>query len=469
MHDFDYVLVGSGPSAAAFLLSDNYKSKSSKFCILDVAFDYKKKFNQEPSKKKLYELHDIHNKTYYGDSLATKKIPKYEFPSNLEISNSYAYGGLSNVWGGACSHYNYDDLEMMGLKINQKYYNLVNKVLNIGQFTFPKESKMLNVYSRLKNNNNTNIYVEPSLLAVNFKKLEPNCSGLYGSSNGAIYNSRETFMNHKGDATISPNTLLDKIIYESSGNIILQIINTNSGERSKIKTKKLILGCGAINTSKLLLKSFKDIESIHIKDSQGFKIPIIDVTLSGLLRKSHDEIELTNFYLKTKINEFRVHGQLYFSGEYIKNQISKQYHIPRIFLSNLLNIIYIYQGYLPSIHSSIGKLTIRNSKFHLTTIKEYDKKFLYELININDYFLRKSKLFQINFMKDISDIFSVYHFGAISLLSNDKNIELDTYDGSIAGYEDIHIIDSSILKDLPSGPLTSIVMANAVNISDKIL
>ena len=52
MHDFDYVLVGSGPSAAAFLLSDNYKSKSSKFCILDVAFDYKKKFNQEPSKKK---------------------------------------------------------------------------------------------------------------------------------------------------------------------------------------------------------------------------------------------------------------------------------------------------------------------------------------------------------------------------------------------------------------------------------
>lgn len=469
MHDFDYVLVGSGPTAVAFLLSDNYKLKSSKFCILDVAFDYKNKFDKEPGKKKLYELHDIHNKTYYGDSLATKKIPRYEFPSNLEISNSYAYGGLSNVWGAACSNYSHDDLEMMGIKINQKYYNLVNKILNIEQFNFPKKSKMLNVYSRLEKNNNSNIYVEPALLAVDFKKLESDCSGLYGSHNGAIYNSRETFENYKGDATISPNTLLDKIIYESSENIILQTINTHTGERSKIKTKKLILGCGAINTSKLLLKSFEDIESIHIRDSQGFRIPIIDITLAGLLRKSYDKIELTNFYLKTKIDDFLIHGQLYFSGEYVINQLSKQHHIPKIFLSNLLNIMYIYQGYLPSIYSSIGKLMIRSNKFNLTIVKKYDKTLLYKLIGLNDYFLRKSKLFQIKFMSDISDIFSVYHFGAISLQSKYKNIELNASDGSISGYEGIHIIDASILKNLPSGPITSIVMANAVNISDKIL
>ena len=469
MHDFDYVLVGSGPTASAFLLSDNYKLKSSKFCILDVAFDYKNKFNQEPSKKKLYELHDIHNKTYYGDSFATKEIPRYEFPSNLEISNSYAYGGLSNVWGAACSSYNFDDLEMMGLKINKKYYNLVNRVLSIEQFNFPKKSKMLNLYSRLERNNNENIYVEPSLLAVDFKRLESGCSGLYGSCNGAIYNSRETFMNHKGEATISPNTLLDKIIYESSENIILETINTHSGEKSKIKTKKLILGCGAINTSKLLLKSFKDVESIHIRDSQGFRIPLIDITLAGLFGKSYDETELTNFYLKTKVDEFLVHGQLYFSGEYVKNQISKQYHIPKILLSNLLNIMYIYQGYLPSKYSSIGKLMIRNNKFDFKTVKKYDKKFLHKLVNYNNHFFRKSKLFQMNVMRDISDIFSVYHFGAISLLSNDKKIELSASDGSISGYEDIHVIDASILKNLPSGPITSIVMANAVNISDKIL
>ena len=54
-------------------------------------------------------------------------------------------------------------------------------------------------------------------------------------------------------------------------------------------------------------------------------------------------------------------------------------------------------------------------------------------------------------------------------LSNDKKIELSASDGSISGYEDIHVIDASILKNLPSGPITSIVMANAVNISDKIL
>ena len=123
----------------------------------------------------------------------------------------------------------------------------------------------------------------------------------------------------------------------------------------------------------------------------------------------------------------------------------------------------------PKVYSSIGKLMIRSNKFNLTIVKKYDKTLLYKLIGLNDYFLRKSKLFQINFMSDISDIFSVYHFGAISLQSKYKNIELNASDGSISGYEGIHIIDASILKNLPSGPITSIVMANAVNISDKIL
>ena len=46
---------------------------------------------------------------------------------------------------------------------------------------------------------------------------------------------------------------------------------------------------------------------------------------------------------------------------------------------------------------------------------------------------------------------------------------ISSHDGSIDRYEGIHIIDASILKSLPGGPITSTVMANAMKIADLIL
>ena len=75
----------------------------------------------------------------------------------------------------------------------------------------------------------------------------------------------------------------------------------------------MILGCGPINTAKLLLKSFSEISSIKIKDSQGFTLPLVDLSLNGLFNpKGKDIIELSNLFIKTKINKDLFHGQLYF-------------------------------------------------------------------------------------------------------------------------------------------------------------
>lgn len=469
MDNFDYVVIGSGPSSTGFFLSDKFQKSASKFCIIDTALKYRSIQKKEPSQEYLYKIHDINHKTYYGDSGATTSKVKYELNSNINITNSYFKGGLSNVWGAACKRYDEEELIKMGLSIEEKYFKKIEDYMNVNEMIFPKNSKMSSLYKKLNEKNSNKISVEPARLAVEFDKWNKECGGLYGCTSSEIFNSKDNFTNLTKDASLIEGEFVNKIFYVSPNNINIETISLDNGKKRLIKTKKLILGCGPINTAKLLLKSFSEISSIKIKDSQGFTLPLVDLSLNGLFNpKGKDIIELSNLFIKTKINKDLFHGQLYFSGTYVKNQITKQFKIPKFLLNNLLNICYLYQGYLPSEYSSEYEILFEDNYYNFKIIKNYDKSKLKILHNKTGEYFRKSKILQLNLFERISDVFGVYHFGSLSIFSDKKKLNISTEDGSIDEIEGIHIIDASLLKNLPSGPITSTIMANAMKICDRI-
>ncbi len=470
MYDFDYIVVGSGPSSTGFYLSESFQNNIKKFCIIDTHVDYRNSHDKKSSSKELFRLHDIKNKTYYGSSLATKSKLPFELETNINISNSYFKGGLSNVWGGANERYNVGERQEMGLDFDDIYYDKIEKHLNIANFEIPTNSKLNGIYHKLKKNSSKSLYTTASKLSIDMTKCIKCRECLYGCPTKAIYNSKYNFSHITKDVSLYTNAFVNKIYYDSPNNIRVEVVSLNDGSRKTYKTKNIILGCGPINTSKLLLKSFKEFSSIQINDSQGITIPLFDFTFSKFFNIEDDNyIELSNFYIKTLIDGKKFHGQFYFSGEYIRNQVSKQFKIPKPFLSNLLNLVYIYQGYLSSNYSSSGLLSIKEKKFNFTEIKKYDKKMLNELINKNGTYFKKAGLQQLNFLKKIAPILSTYHFGNINIKLKNSEIIPSSTDGSLKGYDGIHLIDASILQSLPGGPITSTVMANAMKIANDII
>ena len=470
MDDFDYVIIGSGPSSTGFYLSEKFQKVSSSSCVIDTALDYNNILDKEPSSDFLYKIHDVNHKTYYGDKGATQyKIP-FEYDSGFDMKNSYYLGGLTNVWGAACERYNSNELKKMGLSIEEEYYEKIEKHMHINNMLLPKKSKMRKIYTKLQRESNEKAFVTPAKLAVKFSKWGENCGGLYGNTSKAIFNSKYEFYKLTNNTTRILGEFVNKIFYNAQNDIKIETISLKDGRKRIIKTKNLIIGCGPINTAKLLLKSFNDINSIRIKDSQGFTMPIVDQSLNGFFfQEEKDIIELSNIFLKNNIKDNIFHGQLYFCGSYAKNQISKSFYIPRILLNQLINIIYLYQGYLPSEFSSEGEITLQEKKFNFKILKNYDEKILKEFCNDIGIFLRKSNLRQFNSLKKVSNIFGVYHFGSLSIILDNKELHLSPDSGLLDNYKGIHIIDASVLKNLPGGPITSTVMANALRIADNIL
>ena len=80
-----------------------------------------------------------------------------------------------------------------------------------------------------------------------------------------------------------------------------------------------------------------------------------------------------------------------------------------------------------------GIIACSSSSLHTKrfSFSKFDKK-LYEKLNNSELIITK-----------------IYHFGSLSIFSDKKKLNISTEDGSIDEIEGIHIIDASLLKNLP--------------------
>ena len=71
---------------------------------------------------------------------------------------------------------------------------------------------------------------------------------------------------------------------------------------------------------------------------------------------------------------------------------------------------------------------------------------------------------------NVMPVFSGYHFGSSLPMSN-KNLTSPYTDfyGRLEGVHNIHVLDSSILPNIPAGSYSYTVMANAIRIVNAIV
>ncbi len=463
---YDYLVIGSGPSALAFLTSEKLKRYS--VCLVDSSIRYKSTYEKHLSESDLYDLHLGDKKSFYGQIEATDYSMEIDDVDGLTVSNSFMLGGLSNVWGGATEVFNKNVLKKMGIfhDLKNSQQEMTN-LLKVRKESLTENSLIKDIYTKIAKEC---ISIKPvrSKLAINSECVKCG-SCMYGCVYGAIFNSKHEYDRLAASYNRMDGYFAEKIITGQNFNVV-KLVHINSLRKYEVRAKKIVIACGPINTARLILRSFDQVESIRIADSQSFYIPMLSKKLANIFRKQKkDSTELSKFYLKSKVGSDLVHGQIYTFGPFLRNHVRKILGIrflPKIFFANAL----LYQGFLSSEKSSSGKM-IRSGtqKIIFKVDQRYDKDFLRLVISNIKMNFKKAGVITFSLFKKIVPIYGAYHFGAIQVARNGKNFRPDPSNGTIEGLPGIHLVDASVFHYLPSGPLTQVTMANSRYIADNIL
>jgi hypothetical protein len=145
---YDFLVIGSGPSATGFLSSSKLVNK--RVCVVDSSFKYKNEFSDSLNEHNLFKIHDINNKGYFGQSDATTKKHPADLIQGLDISNSLMAGGLSNVWGAACTSFEKETLSKMGLNHDiSKQKIFIENLLGVSNYTLHNETLEYQIFEKL--------------------------------------------------------------------------------------------------------------------------------------------------------------------------------------------------------------------------------------------------------------------------------------------------------------------------------
>ena len=464
---YDFIIIGSGLTAYSALL-ELVPSKSK---ILLVDYGIKNPFSQEALKA--IDIADVdvsESKRFMGSSFSTESI-KEGVVKGLNFSNSYAFGGLSNIWG--CSVEEFSDNEFSGWPdiisdIRNAYKNL-NKSIQfyspVDEYS-PNDNKLF-YFKKIFNNTSDIFSVVKSRLALSDSLCVRCGECLYGCRYDATFTSKH-FINkqiNSGRIDYIDGIFVDFVSEKKDFSIVSG--KDHSGARVNFKSKKILLCAGAVNTAKILLNSFDQIDHVTLRDSQYFILPII-TRKSCFNSSKEDSVALSHFVIKQRniIEDKSIHYQFYFPSKYTYKVIDKKLSFLPFKLPKLLkNKICILQGYLPSSLSGSIKIRKVDSEIEAIEYEKYSNLYLNHALQNLKPIMTKSGLFPIFSSLKIYPTLSSYHFGS-SFPMTDKSVSIGQSDllGRLKGLSNIHILDSSILPEINAGSFTYTVMANAMRI-----
>ena len=296
MSKFEIIKDGSCP--AVFFASLAALERGIKVTIIDPGFEflnYNESIHGENSNKGLLSSDEKERETYYFSnksdwikslgnlyySSSRKNLPPYLKTKNCTLFKSDAKGGLSRIWGrGIEPPYKGEaDSWIFSEELDNCFREVLKRVpLSAGNDSLENVFKLYT-----KNINNMKL---SSLSEEFLKNWQKNESILLRKG----INFGRTRLAIKDKYMFSSNHLLDRLLKEypnlkykkgwkvtsyknGKKNVKIEIIS-NDGEKSEILAKQLILACGAVETTHLVMKSQK-IKNTTLKSSDIIVIPFL--------------------------------------------------------------------------------------------------------------------------------------------------------------------------------------------------
>jgi ferredoxin len=432
----------------------------------------------------------LSKKMFFGSDLPYRSFPSGPSHASNQVNplSSFAKGGLSLVWGATMLPYCPEDTTEWPKHIStlEKYFvEIVGEIPVTGEFDglsaaygdfysrngispSSRINRLLESYSTLKDDE---ISVGVSRLAV--ETGIPGINGciycnkcITGCPSNLIWNSRDPI-----NGATYLKSRLNKIEETVSG-VNLEVIDINGVSSVIGGYEKVFLGCGPIETFRILASSGLVDKSVVLKDSATFFLPLIALPKLGF--RSDNSFGLAQVFIRLGKSDSKPSSQFQLY-EYAEDLISRAQNalpfgkfLPKTILRFALKRMLVGIGYLDGKFSpSIKIILLENGSIFTEldsegmTIKQRNQR-IQESIKRLSQSIRSQGLLPLRSLTQIALPGEGVHFGAWLPMGEKSDLL-----GRPIGSHNIHVIDSSVLPSIAPGPITFTVMANARRIAEQ--
>ena len=336
---------------------------------------------------------------------------------NCKYLISHLDGGQSNFWGGVIGNIN--------------DYNLKNYTLKKKEFL--KNSEAFKKFLKILRINSKNFFLKK-----NIKKSYINEKN-YDVSKKNVSNLKK-FLKKRG-VTFSNHNFVKKIDIKNS---IIEVYDFLEKKNKRIKFKNLFISCGPVETSKLILNSFKNIRKIYLKETQHFYAL---VKLKGDIKTRFFKIDLGKLNFSCQLYSLKNILALFFKNYFKNTEYKKK------------GRYFVAQCYLNQNYSGKIRISKKNNEINILGVKNrnFEQK---KLIKEIDIFNKKNDCLEIKKIF-FNQIGASNHLGASIPMTKNKFLPLgvDKY-GKLNNTKNIFITDSSVLNEIDTSPITIFSLNN---------
>jgi ferredoxin len=427
---------------------------------------------------------------YFGSDLPYRMFPAGPQYASSQVNplTSFAKGGLSLVWGATMLPYCSEDTLEWPKHIStlEKYFTeIIGEIPVTGQFDglsatygnfYSRKGispscrmiRLLESYSTLIDHE---VSVGVSRLAV--ETGAPGVNGciycnkcITGCPSNLIWNSRDPV-----NGATYLKLRLNKI-EESISGLNLEVVDVNGVSSVLGGFEKVFLGCGALETFRILASSGLVDKTAVLKDSATFFLPLIALPKLGF--RSDNSFGLAQVFIRLGKRDSNPSSQ-YQLYEYADELILRTQRVlpfgkflPKTILRFILKRMMVGIGYLDGKFSPSIKINLLENGSIFTeldsagiSVKQRNQR-IQESIRRLSKSIRTHGLLPLHSLTQIALPGEGVHFGAWLPMGERSDLL-----GRPNGCHNIHVVDSSVLPTIAPGPITFTVMANARRIAEE--
>lgn len=428
----------------------------------------------------------------YGSTHAqVRHDATFDAPEMFAGRASHAIGGLSNVWGAAVLPYRQEDIQAWPITANElaSHYQAVADFMPVSgtpggdlQDLFPAfDASKLNpitsgVQATALLDRLSRHHAEFATAGIRYGAARQAVRGdchlcgqcLHGCPWSMIYAAHQTLSELKKSERFSyrPGAVVTRISARDDQSEV------HLSDGSTLTASKLFVAAGVYETARLVLNSLPgDAPPLTMQDSRQFFLPMLQRWSSGADPARHPLHTLAKVFVEiddADVSPFLTHSQIYTWNEFYAREMMANYGRGIALLSSLFKAVskrlIVAQTFIHSDHCDRVELHLdgKTQKLKPTIIPNPDMSATVDRASkALARAMSKAGLRPLEFATRLEGPAASFHTGGTLPMSDTPGaLQTDTL-GRLSGFENVHIVDASILPSIPASTITFSVMANA--------